>query len=106
MELTKELLEKLIAEGKGQEEIITATGSSMYKVKKAMEKYGLRTARMTGTGPISTQDLFKVHQLIREGAGDIGALIEKGIKDDVATAAVKKLKKDGLVKEALTAVAL
>jgi hypothetical protein len=108
LELTKDLLERLIKEGKGLEEIEAITGQSKYKVKKAVVANGLKTARMQHSGQLNTLELMKVYNKIVGGKKTVEELTSgaglDAVPKEVAEAAVRKLLADGAVRYVLEAV--
>lgn len=102
--LTKEALEGWINEGMGLRKIAEKSGESIFRVKRALQTFNLKTKSMNAPiNKISFGDMNIVFMAVQSEISDETKIAEvTGLPIDRVKAIVKRLKRDGELVEALT----
>ena len=98
--LSKENLEKYIAQGMSVRKISEATDRSMTTVTDALKKFGLKThGKTTDRQKVGTRDVMTVMEKIKGGYDTEEKLTQNGEDKALTKAVVRKLTNEGLIKK-------
>jgi hypothetical protein len=103
--LTKENMEKWVADGKSLRFIEDTSGQGRYHVMKALKTFGLKTKSMRdGAGKLPFVAMNAIYEAIQNGITDENEIaIITSVDAKVVATAIKKMMKEGAIKTVIAA---